>query len=159
MDAKNCSASGEGLLAATAGVEASFRVMCRSTQGELMDLPDDGRELTIKFTEKGREQAGTHAPSSKGTFDAVYTPTVAGVCPVSVLYKGEHIRGSPFEVTVEAGELHAACLFACCDGGLGERAGGGVALVVCGLGADVERSCQGLCVGLCFGCPENAIGR
>ena len=54
VDAKNCSASGEGLLAATAGVEASFRVMCRSTQGELMDLPDDGRELTIKFTEKGR---------------------------------------------------------------------------------------------------------
>ena len=54
VDAKNCSASGEGLLAATAGVEASFRVMCRSTQGELMDLPDDGRELTIKFTERGR---------------------------------------------------------------------------------------------------------
>ena len=105
VDAQSCSASGEGLQHAIAGVEAGFRVMCRSKDGELIELPDGGQELSIKFVEQGKEQAGTHAPSSKGLFDAAYTPGVAGMCSVLVMYKGQHIRGSPFSVMVEAGEL------------------------------------------------------
>ena len=86
--------------------------MCRTAAGDLVDLPNDGEELTVRFGENGREQ-GVHRRSSKGMFDASYTPQAAGACAVWVQFRERHIKGSPFNVMVEAGEpLLLVCWFA-----------------------------------------------
>jgi filamin len=102
IDAANCGLEGPGLKKAYVGKPTYFNIIARD--GDNCDIRVGGDDFEVFL----KDPAGKHTMNpiiiddlNSGTYKVTYTPSVAGAHTVSVKYRGENLRDSPFQVTAK----------------------------------------------------------
>ena len=107
-------AIGDALQLATSGVEQSFVVELRDAYGneDFGNLLLDGGSLvevnSVSIKGQNEIQVNEIADLHNGTYRVRYTPGQTGVYTLSVSLHGNHIKDSPFLLTVKSGETDPA---------------------------------------------------
>uniref|UniRef100_A0A7S1DTW6 Ig-like domain-containing protein n=3 Tax=Hemiselmis andersenii TaxID=464988 RepID=A0A7S1DTW6_HEMAN len=97
---RGCTVLGLGLWTSECGREAEFEWTARDKHSN--QIVRGGHEFEVKML--GPEELTIDITDyGNGTYRARYTPTIAGQHRISIQYKGEHLAGSPFLVTVKEG--------------------------------------------------------
>lgn len=108
--AAKSTATGGGLSSATAGKLAEIEIISRDFASTPLDNQHDNYGLTL--TNNDASGSGNLARTAAyygavGVYKASYVPTKAGTYTLAITLRGEHIKGSPFTVTVKTGDLSA----------------------------------------------------
>lgn len=110
------SAHGDGLVAATVGLPASFAVAAMDAQGNRV-RPADGAAVSVSvalspFLALGAQLLAVPAAvafdASRGEFIVTYTPPAPGQLTISVAVGGEPVACSPFQLNATAGPAAAS---------------------------------------------------
>ena len=100
-DPSECYASGEGLKAAVVGEMSTVSLHTIDFEGQPCEEPI--KSLQCKLLLLGRENAEVYCRTEKGSdsqYTIKYQPTIKGRHLLHVKAEGQHVRGSPFSVTV-----------------------------------------------------------
>ena len=100
--AQQSSADGKGISEAIVGLEALLVVTTRNAEGQ--QYHDDYDYVTLEIRNRQGENCAAEVQvqdNKDGTYKIKYFAKETGTCSASVKVKGEHIRGSPFEVQVK----------------------------------------------------------
>ncbi|XP_036128566.1 tripartite motif-containing protein 45 isoform X2 [Molossus molossus] len=94
---------------------ASFTLLCRDAAGESMGRGGDNIQVAVVPKDKKDSPVRTVVQDNKdGTYCVSYTPKEPGVYTVLVCVKEQHVRGSPFTVTVRKRHRSHPGVFHCC---------------------------------------------
>jgi len=101
----NTTAEGEGLAHAVSGSQSAFKVITRDSKGNLVGKGGNKVEVSLKGPEK---LEGTVTDKHDGTYEAHYTPLLAGNYSLRVKVDNQHIKDSPFKLAVASGPIAAS---------------------------------------------------
>ena len=111
------SVEGKGISDVTVGLQAEIVLTTRNTEGEQCYKECDC--VTVEIRNQQGHDCATKAQvqdNKDGTYKISYFAKETGKCDVSVKVNGEHVRGSPFSVTVKSRDFMSATLcFECSD--------------------------------------------
>ena len=110
--AQQSSADGKGISEAIVGLEALLVVTTRNAEGQ--QYHDDYDYVTLEIRNRQGENCAAEVQvqdNKDGTYKIKYFAKETGTCSASVKVKGEHIRGSPFEVQVKPREFRPVLSF------------------------------------------------
>ena len=105
VDARSCTASGEGLRRGIARADTQFVVETKTKWGRVRSLPSNGKELSVALSQDGKAVRSSARASETGTgqYDVSYKVDSPGKHSMAVLVSGEPISGSPFMVDIGVG--------------------------------------------------------
>ena len=111
------SVEGKGISDVTVGLQAEIVLTTRNTEWE--QCYEERDFVTVEIRNQQGHDCATkaHVQDNKdGTYKISYFAKETGKCDVSVKVNGEHVRGSPFSVTVKSRDFISATLsFDCSD--------------------------------------------
>lgn len=116
LDASKCTIEGEGLQRATVGQSGHFTLLCRDSAGDQMS--QGGEHVLVSIVHKDKKNCAVEATiidNSNGSYSVSYTPEEPGVYSVWVCVKTQHIKGSPFVLTVKRKFRRHCGTFHCCS--------------------------------------------
>jgi hypothetical protein len=109
IDPPSCVASGEALHQAIAKREESFMVETFAKNGMAVPLPNNGRELVVRFTKDGNPVPvlGLKVVEvAKAQYKVAYKLQAPGDYSLHVLLHEQHIYESPFDLLVDVADPH-----------------------------------------------------
>uniref|UniRef100_A0AAY4D9F4 RING-type E3 ubiquitin transferase n=1 Tax=Denticeps clupeoides TaxID=299321 RepID=A0AAY4D9F4_9TELE len=115
-DPSRCTVQGEGVQNGREGQQGQFTLVCRDSAGEQMARGGDAVLVTI--VHKDRKDCmveTTVADSGDGSYAVSYTPVVPGSYSVLVCVKAQHVKGSPFTLSVKKKLRRHGGIFHCCS--------------------------------------------
>ncbi|XP_054643882.1 tripartite motif-containing protein 45 isoform X2 [Dunckerocampus dactyliophorus] len=116
VDPSKCIIEGEGLQQASEGQRGHFTLVCCDSAGELMARGGDHVVVSILHRDKKScTVEATVEDNNDGSYKVSYTPEEAGMYSVWVCVKAEHVKGSPFVLTVQRKLRHHTGTFHCCS--------------------------------------------
>ncbi|KAG7463560.1 hypothetical protein MATL_G00177840 [Megalops atlanticus] len=125
VDPSKCVIQGEGLHRGREGQRGEFTLVCRDSAGEPMGK--GGEAVMVSIVHKDRKDCMVDAmvtDNGDGSYSVSYTPAEPGLYSVWVCVKAQHVKGSPFILTVRRkfrrhqGTFH--CCSFCSSGGMKE---------------------------------------
>ncbi|XP_006899640.1 PREDICTED: tripartite motif-containing protein 45-like isoform X2 [Elephantulus edwardii] len=94
---------------------ASFTLLCKDAAGESMGKGGDNVQVAVVPKDKKDCPVRTTVQDNKdGTYSVSYTPKEPGLYSVWVCIKDQHVKGSPFTVTVRRKNRPHPGVFHCC---------------------------------------------
>ncbi|KAF7709353.1 tripartite motif-containing protein 45 [Silurus meridionalis] len=116
VDPSKCSIQGEGVQQCIEGQKREFTLVCRDSAGELMAKGGDSVLVSIIHTEKKECKVETAViDNNDGSYTVSYTPREPGSYSVWVCVKAQHVKGSPFGLTVKRKIQRHRGIFHCCS--------------------------------------------
>uniref|UniRef100_UPI0037E73B6A E3 ubiquitin-protein ligase TRIM45 n=1 Tax=Semicossyphus pulcher TaxID=241346 RepID=UPI0037E73B6A len=116
VDLSKCTIEGEGLQKGREGQRGHFTLVCRDSAGE--QLARGGENVLVSIVHKEKKNSTvvtTVVDNSDGSYSVSYTPEEAGVYSVWVCVKAQHVKGSPFTLTVKRKLRRHSGTFHCCS--------------------------------------------
>jgi hypothetical protein len=111
--ADQSTAVGDGLTAAIAGKLSFIYIQSRNSIGDIIDNTNDNYQLYFSGPNglTTGEFYATAVYQADGLYKSQYVPQLAGTYVLTITLLGDDIKGSPWSVTVEAGEIDSSnCL-------------------------------------------------
>ncbi|XP_070694521.1 E3 ubiquitin-protein ligase TRIM45 [Pempheris klunzingeri] len=111
-----CTAEGEGLQCSMEGQQSSFTLVCRDSAGEQM--AQGGEHVLVSIVHKEKKNCSVETAvvdNSDGSYSVSYTPEEPGTFSVWVCVKAQHVKGSPFVLTVKRKLRRHTGTFHCCS--------------------------------------------
>uniref|UniRef100_A0A672H3J2 RING-type E3 ubiquitin transferase n=1 Tax=Salarias fasciatus TaxID=181472 RepID=A0A672H3J2_SALFA len=137
VDVSRCSVEGEGQsCCATVGQRGHFTLVCRDSAGQ--QVARGGEHVLVSVVHKEKRSCTVEATVSDrgdGSYSVTFTPEEAGPHSVWVCVRAQHVKGSPFSLTVQRKFRRHGGTFHCCS--------------FCSSGGDREARC---------GCPGTMPG-
>ncbi|XP_060909563.1 E3 ubiquitin-protein ligase TRIM45 [Labrus mixtus] len=116
MDLSKCTVDGEGVQRAEEGQPGYFTLVCRDSAGEQVSRGGENVLVSIVHKEKKNSKLETSVvDNSNGSYRVSYTPKEQGVYSVWVCVKAQHVKGSPFTLTVKRKLRRHSGTFHCCS--------------------------------------------
>ncbi|XP_038127963.1 tripartite motif-containing protein 45 [Cyprinodon tularosa] len=115
VDVSRCTIEGEGLQQGTEGQRGQFTLVCRDSGGE--QLSRGGELVLVSIVHKEKKNCTietTVADNSDGKYSVSYKPEEPGQYSVWVCVRGQHVKGSPFNLNVKRKFRHHGGTFHCC---------------------------------------------
>ena len=100
-DPSLCRARGKGLEVATVGETSSAILQTFSSKGQPCEGPILSSECELVSDITGSRARGSVERRGQSQYEINYQPTIKGRHQLHVKLEGQHIRGSPFDVTVK----------------------------------------------------------
>ncbi len=100
-----CMATGDGLRRALRGKVSTFTIHSKDHHGDLRLVGGDPIEVLISSPEGALYRAEVLDRQS-GTYTVSYRPQVEGQHVISITLRGQHIKGSPYNVHVRSGRVY-----------------------------------------------------
>ena len=101
-DPSKCRVTGRGLEAAVAGEESMVALETINFAGESCKVPIGLLECAVVSEITGTRASYTVEKRGQSRYKISYQPTIKGRHQLHIKAEGQHIRGSPFSVTVKA---------------------------------------------------------
>uniref|UniRef100_A0A3Q1GRY4 RING-type E3 ubiquitin transferase n=1 Tax=Acanthochromis polyacanthus TaxID=80966 RepID=A0A3Q1GRY4_9TELE len=116
VDVSRCTIEGEGLHRGVQGQRGNFTLVCRDPAGEQMVRGGENVQVSIVHKEKKKCTVETTVvDNSDGSYSVSFTPEEPGVYSVWVCVKAQHVKGSPFVLTVKRKLRRHSGTFHCCS--------------------------------------------
>ncbi|XP_029315518.1 tripartite motif-containing protein 45 [Cottoperca gobio] len=116
VDISKCVIEGEGLQKGSEGQQGHFTLACRDSAGEQVARGGEHVLVSIVHKEKkNRTVEATVVDNSDGSYSVSYTPEEPGAYSVWVCVKAQHVKGSPFLLTVKRKLRRHSGTFHCCS--------------------------------------------
>ncbi|CAL8340213.1 unnamed protein product [Boreogadus saida] len=115
LDLSRCTIEGEGVQVGMQGQPGHFTLVCRDSAGQ--PLGRGGENVLVSIINKDKKNCMVEATvfdNSDGSFSVSYTPAEPGSYSVWVCVKAQHVKGSPFPLTVTRRLRRHAGTFHCC---------------------------------------------
>ncbi|KAL7865740.1 hypothetical protein SRHO_G00109870 [Serrasalmus rhombeus] len=116
VDPSKCTIEGEGVQQGVEGQRGEFTLVCKDSAGE--PLSKGGDPVLVSIVHKDRKDCiveTTVVDNSDGSYAVSYTPVEPGSYSVWVCVKAQHVKGSPFVLTVKRKFRHHRGIFHCCS--------------------------------------------
>uniref|UniRef100_A0A8D3A8E3 RING-type E3 ubiquitin transferase n=1 Tax=Scophthalmus maximus TaxID=52904 RepID=A0A8D3A8E3_SCOMX len=116
LDPARCTVDGEGLQRGSEGQRGHFTLVCRDSAGEQMAR--GGEHVLVSVVHKDKKHCTVEATvvdNDDGSYGVSYTPEEPGSYSLWVCVKAQHIKGSPFALTVEKKLRRHGGTFHCCS--------------------------------------------
>eukprot|EP00898_Chlorokybus_atmophyticus_P002685 jgi/Chlat1/3417/Chrsp23S03820 len=110
INPKSCTATGMGLISATAGVKSTFSITAKDAFGNKYTTNTAGIPFAVAIQLNSLSVASgtvTDIDSVTGFYTASYVVSNAGTYAIAVTSFGQHIQGSPFSVVASAAATSA----------------------------------------------------
>ncbi|XP_026882390.2 tripartite motif-containing protein 45 isoform X1 [Electrophorus electricus] len=115
-DPSKCVVQGEGVQQGAEGQRGEFTLICKDSAGELMGTGGDAVLVSVVHTEqKDCRVDATVVDNGDGSYAVSYLPEVSGSYSVWVCVKAQHVKGSPFSLTVRPKFRRHHGIFHCCS--------------------------------------------
>ena len=101
-DPSKCHASGKGLEEATVGVQSTATLQAISYCDSPCEEPIESLECELMSDITGTRTSCSIERRGENQYEISYKPTIKGKHQLYIKVKGQHIRGSPFNVTVRS---------------------------------------------------------
>ncbi|XP_058247354.1 E3 ubiquitin-protein ligase TRIM45 [Hemibagrus wyckioides] len=116
VDPSKCTIQGEGVQQCVEGQKCEFTLVCRDSAGEPMAKGGDSVLVSIIHTEKKEcKVEATVTDNNDGSYAVSYTPMEQGSYSMWVCVKAQHVKGSPFALTVKRKFQRHCGMFHCCS--------------------------------------------
>ncbi|XP_041940017.1 tripartite motif-containing protein 45 isoform X1 [Alosa sapidissima] len=116
VDPSKCTIQGEGVQLGREGQRSEFTLVCRDASGEQMGKGGDAVLVSIVHKEKKDCTAeASIVDNNNGSYCVSYMPAVPGPYSVWVCVKAQHVKGSPFVLTVKRKFRRHRGMFHCCS--------------------------------------------
>ncbi|XP_062862540.1 E3 ubiquitin-protein ligase TRIM45 [Trichomycterus rosablanca] len=116
VDPSKCSIQGEGKSKGVEGQRSEFVLVCRDCAGEQMGKGGDPVLVSIVHADKKDCKVETTVmDNNDGSYAVSYTPMEPGSYSVWVCVKAQHVKGSPFRLTVKRKFQRHRGIFHCCS--------------------------------------------
>nr|XP_057937750.1 E3 ubiquitin-protein ligase TRIM45 [Doryrhamphus excisus] len=116
VDPSKCITEGEGLRRASEGQRGHFTLVCRDSAGEPMARGGDHVLVSILHRDKKNcTVEATVEDHNDGSYEVSYTPEEAGMYSVWVCVRAQHVKGSPFVLSVHRKPRRHTGTFHCCS--------------------------------------------
>ncbi|XP_023276658.1 tripartite motif-containing protein 45 [Seriola lalandi dorsalis] len=115
-DLSKCTIEGEGLQRGREGQQGRFTLVCRDSAGEQMAR--GGEHVLVSVVHKEKKNCTvetTVVDNNDGSYSVSYTPEGPGTYSVWVCVKAQHVKGSPFSLTVKRKLRRHSGTFHCCS--------------------------------------------
>ncbi|XP_007894049.1 tripartite motif-containing protein 45 [Callorhinchus milii] len=140
VDPNKCVLQGEGLHVGRQDRLTAFTLVCNDQSGQQMGRGGESVRVSIfNKSSKDRVVKPTVEDNHDGTYCITYTPQEPGPHTVWVHVKGQHVEGSPFNLTVKSKFRKHTGAFHCCT----FCSSGGQKDVRCGCGGTMLGGYQG----------------
>ncbi|KAG9271369.1 tripartite motif-containing protein 45-like [Astyanax mexicanus] len=116
VDPSKCTIQGEGLQQGVVSERDEFTLVCKDSAGEPMGKGGD--PVLVSIVHKDRKDCvveTTIVDNNDGSYAVSYTPMEPGSYSVWVCVKAQHVKGSPFVLTVKRKFQHHRGIFHCCS--------------------------------------------
>uniref|UniRef100_A0A3P8TMX9 RING-type E3 ubiquitin transferase n=1 Tax=Amphiprion percula TaxID=161767 RepID=A0A3P8TMX9_AMPPE len=107
VDVSRCTIEGEGLHRGIQGQRGNFSLVCRDPAGEQVVRGGENVQVIQDST--------TVVDNNDGSYSVSFTPEELGVYSVWVCVKAQHVKGSPFVLTVKRKLRNHSGTFHCCS--------------------------------------------
>ncbi|CAJ1079045.1 tripartite motif-containing protein 45 [Xyrichtys novacula] len=116
VDLSKCTIEGEGVQRGREGQPGHFTLVCRDSAGEQVAQGGENVLVSIVHREKKNSTVETTVvDNDDGSYRVSYTPEEPGVFSVWVCVKAQHVKGSPFTLTVKRKLRRHSGTFHCCS--------------------------------------------
>ncbi|XP_072541253.1 E3 ubiquitin-protein ligase TRIM45 [Salminus brasiliensis] len=116
VDPSKCTIQGEGVQQGVVSERGEFSLVCKDSAGEPMGKGGD--PVLVSIVHKDRKDCvveATVVDNSDGSYAVSYTPMEPGSYSVWVCVQAQHVKGSPFVLTVKSKFRHHHGIFHCCS--------------------------------------------
>ncbi|XP_068602408.1 E3 ubiquitin-protein ligase TRIM45 [Brachionichthys hirsutus] len=116
VDLNKCTVEGEGLQEAREGQQAHFTLVCRDSAGE--QVTGGGEHISVSVIHQERKSCTVETSvvdNGDGSYSVSYTPQEPGAYSVWACVKAQHVKGSPFLLSVRRKLRRHAGTFHCCS--------------------------------------------
>ncbi|KAM3862195.1 E3 ubiquitin-protein ligase TRIM45 [Diretmus argenteus] len=116
LDLSKCTMEGEGLQRGREGQQGLFTLVCRDSTGEQMGR--GGEQVLVSIVHKEKKSCTvetTVVDNNDGSYGVSYTPVEPGTYSVWVCVKAQHVKGSPFILSVKRKVRRHPGTFHCCS--------------------------------------------
>nr|XP_023692886.1 tripartite motif-containing protein 45 isoform X1 [Paramormyrops kingsleyae] len=140
VDPSKCVIQGEGHQCGWEGQRGEFTLLCRDTAGETMGRGGD--TVLVSIVHKERRTCMVEAKvvdNGDGSYGVSYTPLKPGSYSAWICVKAQHVKGSPFVLTVKRKVRRHRGVFHCCS----FCSSGGAKEARCGCGGSMPGGYQG----------------
>ncbi|KAM9805171.1 E3 ubiquitin-protein ligase TRIM45 [Neosynchiropus ocellatus] len=116
LDVGKCTVEGEGLRQGTERQQGRFTLVLRDSTGEQMARGGEHVLVSIAHSQKKNCTVRTSlVDNDDGSYAVSYTPLESGVYSVWVCVRTQHIKGSPFTLSVKQKSRSHTGVFHCCS--------------------------------------------
>ncbi|XP_061917511.1 E3 ubiquitin-protein ligase TRIM45 [Entelurus aequoreus] len=115
-DPHKCRVEGEGLQQVWEGQQGDFRLLCCDAAGQT--VARGGDHVLVSILHRDRKNCTVDArvlDNEDGSYTVSYTPQEAGLYSVWVCVRAQHVKGSPFLLSVQKKLRRHAGTFHCCS--------------------------------------------
>nr|XP_033471823.1 tripartite motif-containing protein 45 [Epinephelus lanceolatus] len=116
VDLSKCTIEGEGLQKGKEGQQSHFTLVCRDSAGE--QVTRGGEHVLVSIVHKEKKSCTVETSvvdNSDGSYRVSYTPEEPGTYSVWVCVKAQHVKGSPFVLSVKRKFRRHSGTFHCCS--------------------------------------------